>query len=169
MSRNHTITQVIADKLSDEELANLLPAQVVDIAQFIGFAKALLLIKGMGGVDFAVPRGLTANRSEREQRLVDAIGIEATKKFMQVFGGARLYIPRCEHLLREVRNRKFCECIDSAVDGGMTQTKAVQKFAYEFGMTERNGYKVLKRHRSGVKVRSHGSDDSQLGLFDDQF
>lgn len=168
MSRNHTITQVIADKLSDDELAELLPSQVVDIAQFIGFAKALMLVKGMGGVDFAVPRGLTKNRSEREQRLVDAIGVEAAKNFMAVFGGARLYIPRCEQLLRQVRNRKFCECIDSAVDSGMTQTKAVQKFAYEFGMTERNGYKVLKRHRKGVQIRDfNGSDERQLGLFDD--
>lgn len=167
MSRNHTITQVIADKLSDEELSSLLPTQVVDIAQFIGYPKALLLIKGMGGVDFAVPRGLTKNRSEREQRLVDAIDVEATKQFMAVFGGARLYIPRCEHLLREVRNRKFCECIDAAVDGGMTQTKAVQKFAYEFGMTERNGYKVLKRHRKGQSIREFNrSDDRQMSLFD---
>ena len=168
MNKNHTTTQVISDKLSDDELAALLPSQVVDIAQFIGYPKALLLIKGMGGVDFAVPRGLTKNRSEREQRLVDAIGVEAAKRFMTIFGGARLYIPRCEQLLRELRNRKFCECIDSAVDGGMTQTKAVQKFAYEFGMTERNGYKVLKRYRAGLRYRNFNElDDKQLGLFED--
>ena len=93
MNKNHTITQVISDKLSDDELAALLPPQVVDIAQFIGYSKALLLVKGMGGVDFAVPRGLTKNRSEREQRLIDAIGVESAKKFMAVFGGERLYVP----------------------------------------------------------------------------
>ena len=50
----------------------------------------------------------------------------------------------------------------------MTQTKAVQKFAYEFGMTERNGYKVLKRHRIGLIVRNFNqSDDRQLSMFDD--
>lgn len=168
MNKNHTITQVISDKLTDDELAALLPPQVVDIAQFIGYSKALLLVKGMGGVDFAVPRGLTKNRSEREQRLIDAIGVESAKQFMAVFGGERLYVPRCEQLLRELRNRKFCECIDSAVDGGMTQTKAVQKFAYEFGMTERNGYKVLKHHGIGLIVRNFNqSDDRQLSMFDD--
>lgn len=167
MSKNHTITQVIADKLSDNELAELLPPQVVDFAQFIGYDKALLLVKSMGGVELAVPRGLKKHHSEKEQRLIDVIGIEASKNFMKVFGGARIYIPRCEALLRELRNRKFIECIELATQDGMTQTYAVQKFAYEFGFSERYGNKLLKRYREGKNSLNYAVDDSQMDLFGD--
>lgn len=166
MAKNYSITHVISRKLTDEELASLLPSVVVDIAKIIGFEKALLLVKGMGGVDFAVPCGLSRNGSEREQRLVDAIGIEAAKKFMRIFGGERLYIPQCEQLLRAERNRRFCECIDAAIDTGMTQTNAVQKLAYEFGLSERYSYEILKQYRTYQANRV--VDERQLDLFDNQ-
>ena len=67
-------------------------------------------------------------------------------RFMGVFGGDRLYIPRCDDALRVVRNRNFCKVIDDAMHAGQGKKDAVQSYAYEFGLGERNAYKVLKKY-----------------------
>lgn len=65
-------------------------------------------------------------------------------------------------LLRQARNRKFCELIAQAVATGMSQTQAVQGLAYEFGFSERHAYDVLKQADTLSKPEDQ---TNQLSLF----
>ena len=130
--------------LSNEEMVDLFPPIFIEMVECIGLDNALLVVNSFGGTDFAMPRGLI--ESKRGQKLIDCLGHDVAMRFMGAFGSDRLYIPRCDDALREVRNRKFCKVIDDAIRAGHSKTNAVQSYAYEFGFSERNAYKVLKKY-----------------------
>lgn len=161
MAKNYTINQVILQQFSEKELTALLPDVVALFCQLIGVEKTLLLVDKLGGVDFYMPNGLQTG-SYREQRLIDTVGEVSANVLIHYFSGERLYIPRCEKLLRQARNRKFCELIAQAVATGMSQTQAVQGLAYEFGFSERHAYDVLKQADTLSKPEDQ---TNQLSLF----
>lgn len=131
--------------LSNEEMVDLFPPIFIEMVECIGLDNTLLVVNSFGGLDFPMPRGF--NDCKRGQKLIDCLGHDVAMRFMGVFGGGRLYIPRCDDALREVRNRKFCKVIDDAIRAGHSKTNAVQSYAYEFGLGERNAYKILKRYK----------------------
>ena len=130
--------------LSNEEMVDLFPPIFIEMVDCIGLDNALAVVNQFGGTDFAMPRGLS--ESKRGQKFIDCLGHDVAMRFMGVFGGGRLYIPRCDDALREVRNPKFCKVIDDAIRAGHSKTNAVQSYAYEFGLGERNAYKVLNKY-----------------------
>lgn len=130
--------------LSNEEMVDLFPPIFIEIVECIGLDNTLLVVNSFGGLDFPLPRGF--NDCKRGQKLIDCLGHDVAMRFMGVFGGERLYIPRCDDALRVVRNRNFCKVIDDAMHAGQGKKDAVQSYAYEFGFSERNAYKVLKKY-----------------------
>lgn len=164
MSKNYLIDQAIFGGQTKDKLEAMLPALVKDIAQFIGYEKTFLLVQKMGGVYYPVPRGELITdgiKSEREQRLIDLIGEKSAQEFMRIYGGAKLYIPRCEAVLRELRNQKFCDVVLATVGDNCSLTQAVEKYAYEFGMSDRWAWTLLrKRH-----ILPNVVDERQMDLF----
>lgn len=162
MAKNYTINQVILQQFSEDELMAMLPDVVVQFVRLIGLKQTLLLVEKLGGVDFYMPNG-SQTGSYREQRLIDTVGEQASHALLRYFAGERLYIPRCDKLLRQARNRKFCDYVGQAVQAGMTKTQAVQGFAYEFGFSERYAYEVLKN--AGMLNDKPEQQTNQLSLF----
>jgi hypothetical protein len=120
-----------------------LPDVALEIADLIGYDKALLLFESLGGRDFPVPVG---NRpSDNKAMLVTAIGDKAANTFMAHYGGERLYIPRCKNALTKIRDYKFCDDIATAIANGKTKTSAIQIIALKHGISERWGYKLLSK------------------------
>lgn len=132
-----------------DELKQLLPEVVLDIADVIGMVATKSLIATLGGLDFAIPRGV--ENSKREQLIVQAVGRDAADKLMAAYGGARLYIPRCDDAFRALRNRQFREAVLAAVNRGMSQKEAIQYHAPRFGFSERLAYKILGQKLSDSK------------------
>ncbi|MDO5770388.1 MAG: Mor transcription activator family protein [Psychrobacter sp.] len=151
------------DKLVDEMTPEQLPDVITDIAALIGYSNALLIVQNLGGVDFNIPKGGNEN-SRRAQTLVDIVGQEAADKIMKAFGGAKLYIPRCQAALIFVRNKEFRTAIEMAVASGMSQTAALEQYAPQFGFSERWAYVVLSRRDVSF---DDVSSDGQMSLFTD--
>lgn len=120
-----------------------LPQVVLDISDLIGYDKALLLTEKLGGRDFAVPLG--DKTSDNLTTLMAAIGDKAANEFISVYGGERLYIPRCKSALTKIRDHQFCDDIASAVANGKMKTTAIQQLAMKYGFSERWGYHLLSK------------------------
>ena len=141
-------------ELSAEQLYWLLPDSVHEIAAVIGWEHTLQLVVTLGGVELAIPTG--EQDSDRKQLLIDAIGKQATTTLMRYYGGAKLYIPRCQKFLRTQRNARFRAAVDMAMMDGTSQTLAIQQLAPQFGISQRWGHHILMQ-----------STDKQMSLFDD--
>ena len=142
------------DDLVNEMTLEQLPDVITDIAVVIGYDKTVKLVQRLGGIDFAMPTG--SQDSSRAKILVDTIGSAATEQLMKRFGGARLYIPRCHAACLWLRNQEFVTAIEMAVARGSTQTAAIQKYAPQYGFTERWAYQILSNAKK---------DDNQPDLF----
>lgn len=158
--KNYTINQVVLQQFNDDELLALLPEVIVQCVHLIGVEQALLLVDKFGGTELYMP---TLTQSYHEQRLIDTIGETSASKLVKFFAGERVYIPRCDKLLRQARNRKFLDCVAQATDNNMSQTRAIKVFAYEFGFSERYAYEVLKN--AGMLNEKPEQQTNQLSLF----
>lgn len=141
-----------------EGLENFLPAVMIEIAQLIGYDQAYLLVKAIGGTDFAIPRG--CEDSMRARQLIAAIGQEDARILMEIYGGSRLYIPRCHLALTELRNQAFFAAIEQDMALGSSQSAAIQAQAPRFGFSERWAYQLLNKKR---QVRAQQSFLLSLG------
>ena len=122
------------------------PESILEIADVIGYEKTLLLVDRLGGLDFSVPVG--SKESYNKQMLINAIGEDSALTFMKYYGGARVYIPRCQTALISMRNKKFYSDIKTAVEKGESKSFAVQSLSHEYGFSERWGYKLLSKFRA---------------------
>ncbi|GAB6039011.1 hypothetical protein JCM15519_35700 [Fundidesulfovibrio butyratiphilus] len=110
-----------------------------EIIQHIGQKAALQLVRHFAGVTIAVPQGKKAWPDEIES----VIGREATEKFVQVFCGNDLYIPKRHKTYLLHRNIAICleyeeELLKSSA------SKAVNTLARRHGFSDRNIWSILK-------------------------
>jgi Mor family transcriptional regulator len=85
--------------------------------------------------------------------LVELIGTAATTKLIAVYGGEKIWIPRCAQALRDIRDRR----IIAAYDGG----QSASRLAREHSLTDRQIYTILKRC-PGQPVGGMGSGQGAL-------
>lgn len=134
-----------------DAVRELLPEFVLECAELIGMDATKRLIKHLGGLDFRMPKG--KQDSGREKLLVHAVGQAAATTLMAVYGGDRVYVPRCDDAFRKLRNMQFVAAIDASVSAGMTQTAAIQQHAPLFGFSERLAYTLLRQHLNEQTVQ----------------
>ena len=144
------------DALANELSPDLLPDIVVDISQMIGYGAALKLVQALGGIDFAMPKGELDSHALKQ--LVSAVGVDAARTLMKVYGGAYLYIPRCHAALTQLRNQEFRKKVVAMVASGSTQTAAMHFYMQQYGFSERWAYVVMREETKRA--------DTQMSLFD---
>lgn len=138
-------TPLDIDALVNELQPELLPEVVVTISDVIGYRATLQLITQLGGIEFVVPRLECApNRSRRyRDMVVDVIGDELANRLFDLFGGERLYLPRCHAAFIKLRNIEFAKQVAQAVARGELQAAVIQRLAPQYGFTERWAFTVL--------------------------
>lgn len=139
--------------LYDEaEFRGLLPQAVLELVDVIGYEASIKLVQTFGGLDVHVPVGRL--ESGNLARLNETIGELAAEALMAVYGGARLYVPKCDAALIALRNQRFCQAVEEAVSLGESKKAAIQALAVEFGITERWGYDILARAKAATAQQS---------------
>ncbi|WP_337062472.1 Mor transcription activator family protein, partial [Serratia fonticola] len=93
----------------------------------------------------------------RLNMLKDAIGEDKASIISHYFGGAPLYIPRCDKAFKEWRNWQFLVEIDRMKASGISTVEAIETCCSDFGLTDRKAWDVLKRLRSERNGRQQGS------------
>lgn len=118
-----------------------LPQSIKDIADLLGLAAALALVKRYGGTYLKVPVGLKDGKVKGD--LIALLGEEKALVFIRHYAGERVAIARCESSLRNARAIAIIAKYDSGVSAA--------KLAIEYGMTERNVRNILKRIPEGME------------------
>ncbi|MGF6148929.1 Mor transcription activator family [Kingella potus] len=138
-------------------LRHLLPASVAQMAQVAGWDAVLRLVSRFGGANFPVGKNSTAAGRRLHERLAEEIGEEAALRLGRAYGAQRyLWLPKCDAVLRELRDRAIRRGFDRMTGEGMGAHEAAALLALEHNLTQRRVWDVLKK-----------TDNTQLPLFGD--
>lgn len=133
-----------------QQVTELLPPAVIQIADLIGFPATEQLLKAFGGTTFPVGKGLRALGANRAALLRDTIGDHNTQLLIKNFGGEALYLPRCDRALRELRNRRFLAEFDDVRQGGTSSLMAMTFLCPKYGFSDRFGWQLLSQKKNGL-------------------
>lgn len=127
-----------------EELRELLPPVLIEIADVIGLRAALALVEHWGGTRLCVPHQLGP-----DSELAAALGEMAARKLVEVYRGEIVQVPRAAAAMRRALYLEMAREYDSG--------KTAAQLARKHGVTERWIFYVLQRMRK--------TDDPQPDLF----
>ena len=131
-----------------EQVTELLPSAVIQIADLIGFPATEQLLSAFGGTTFPIGKGLRAMGASRAALLRDTIGDDKTQLLIKNFGGEVLYLPRCDRALRELRNRRFLAEFAEAREQGSSSLMAMTFLCPKYGFSDRFGWQLLAAQKT---------------------
>lgn len=140
-----------------EDVQGLLPDSVLVIAGLIGYESTGKLIERLGGRSFPIGKAMSSRGERRLNLLQQVIGEDKAGLICRHFGGATLYIPRCDKAFREWRNWRFVDEIERLKSQGVSTVEAIETCCSYFGLTDRKAWEVLKRNREERSGRQQGS------------
>ncbi|MGQ6282616.1 hypothetical protein HP475_16925 [Serratia marcescens] len=127
-----------------EQVQELLPESVQQIASLIGFPATSKLIRQFGGVQFRIGKGLRSSGQRRIALLQETLTPEQVALLMQHFSGEDLYIPRCQDAWREWRNRCFLAEIEQLKAEGESLTMALTLLCPKYGIAATRAWELLR-------------------------
>lgn len=127
-----------------EQVQELLPESVQQIASLIGFPATSKLIRQFGGVQFRIGKGLRSAGQRRIALLQETLTPEQVALLMQHFSGEDLYIPRCQNAWREWRNRCFLAEIGQLKAEGESLTMALTLLCPKYGIAATRAWELLR-------------------------
>ncbi len=131
----------------NEELLSNLPDVAKEIISQIGVNAAMKLFKNFGGATFPIGKGIRYLGGTHAMALRTILTEDEIKRLQCYFSGEILYLPRCDRLLREVRNRKFLREFAEMRSSGATTAQCMSVLPPKFGFSDRYGFQLLKNER----------------------
>jgi len=135
-----------------EDVRELLPAVVLELADLIGYRHTLTLIERLGGVTFPVGKNIRHSGNRRADVLADTLPDSAVAHVVARFGGESLYIPRCAAALRELRNRRFLVEYHALRGRGESGRFALMLLCPRFGFSDRYAQRLIARNDSNDQL-----------------
>lgn len=133
-----------------EQVAELLPESVQQIAELIGYPATVRLLEAFGGTTFPVSKGLRALGATRTALLRQAVGEDNAALLAKNFGGEVLYLPRCDRALRELRNRRFLEEFDALRCQGTSSLMVMTELCPKYGFSDRFAWGLLAEQKNAT-------------------
>ncbi|EJZ8834782.1 TPA: hypothetical protein N3Y92_002967 [Klebsiella pneumoniae] len=121
-----------------------LPDVAVEVVSQIGINSAMKLFKAFGGTTFPIGKGLRSFGATRARLLQSILNDEEIKKLSFYFSGTPVYIPRCNNVLREIRNREFLNELTIMRLNGTSTLIAMTLLCPKYGFSDRTGWRLLK-------------------------
>lgn len=128
-----------------EQLQELLPQQVLEIARVVGMPAALRLVDELGGTTWEFAQGANRNGQIRVAALGDIMGEEAAQLLTSHLGGEKIYIPQCSAALRRLRDLEMHRQFEQAVREGVTANTVVAELARAYKLSDRRVWVILKQ------------------------
>ena len=138
------------------DLLHLLPSSFAGIVAIVGVDAAFLLVKHLGGTSFKIGANKRKGGKVLHFALAEWVGeVNATRIETALKGQRELYIPKCEALLREMRNRQIRHDFD-----GLTLQKIPMKaLARQYQLSERMVWGIVNSPPAAPQSAT------QMGLF----
>lgn len=127
-----------------DDVTDLLPESIQEIAHLIGYPAALTLVNAFGGTTLAVAMAVTDKGMANFQYLAEIIGQREAEILTRHYGGDVLYIPRCYTALQELRDRELCRRFDE-MNAEHSANWTVQQLALHYKLADRTVWRILKR------------------------
>lgn len=144
-------------------VAHLLPESVMAVVTLIGAEPTLALLRAYGGTTFPVSRNITRAGKATHAALAEVVGEKAADRLCEAFGSQqRLWLPKCENAVRELRHRKIRRQFDElTTKDRMSASWAVQNLATAHRLTDRTIWDILKKTDNDAAL----PETPQAGLF----
>lgn len=128
-------------------VAHLLPGSVLEMVTLIGAEPTLALLRAYGGTTFPVSKNVRKLGRATHAALAEVVGERAADKLCEQFGDReKLWLPKCERAVRELRDRKIRRQFDELTGkDGMTAFWVVQNLAASHRLTDRTVWDILNR------------------------
>lgn len=143
----------VLNSTSDPEILNKLPEVAVEIVSLIGIHSAMKLFKSFGGTTFPIGKGIRYLGGSHANALRTILTEDEIKKMVWYFSGSTIYLPRCDRLLREVRNREFINEFTIMRKAGSSAIKCMSVLPPKYGFTDRYGWQLLKKERESEAAK----------------
>jgi hypothetical protein len=124
-----------------EQVKELLPDIVLQIAGLVGYPVAADLVRILGGTSFRFSSPLI------EAMLTDDIGPARAATLKAHFGEESLYLPRCDRALRELRNRSFVDEFCKLCRDGISSPRAIRMLCPKYGFSDRYAWGLLSQQK----------------------
>ncbi|UOO93599.1 Mor transcription activator family protein [Vitreoscilla stercoraria] len=127
-------------------LSHLLPDSAKELILIIGWEHTHKLIEHYPGTHFPLGKNITKAGKMLHAALSEVIGEANTQKVEIAFAAQRkLWIPKCDKILLELRNRKIRQEFDELTrNNHMTAELAVRNLALSHKLVERTIWRIMK-------------------------
>ncbi|MDA8483612.1 hypothetical protein NNO07_11060 [Pseudomonas resinovorans] len=142
-----------------EQVKELLPRQILEIADIVGLPTAMRLVDELGGTSWEFAQGASRIGMIKVAALGDILGEEAAELLTSRLGGDKIYIPQCSAALRRLRDLEIHRQFEQAVRKGTSANAAVAELARLNKLSDRRIWLILKRPM-------HSATSDSPGLFD---
>lgn len=126
--------------VSLHKLSQYLPPSVFQLLEVLGSASRLQkLLKAYGGASIRVPTVWAA----ADNPLRTVLGKRGLKKFMDMYGGTDLYIPRCANFVRRLRDEAILRDYARLTKRGSSMRQAVVYLSARYDLSDRQVRTIL--------------------------
>lgn len=138
-----------------DQVKELLPRQLVEIAEAIGLPATQRLVEELGGTTWTVAKGVRRLGIIRHEALKDIVGEQAAAIMIERWANIPLYIPKCEAAVRRLRDLEINRQFEQGVREGVSANTLVAELARANKLSDRRIWEILKQPL-----------DTSRGLFD---
>lgn len=145
------------------QLRHLLPPAFEQLVRLVGEEVAFVLVRKYSGTYMPIGKNQFKAGKVLHAMLVEAVGEEIALKIEAAYATQRkIYIPKCEHAVLELRNRFIRRQFDElTANGHMTAMTAVNNLVAEHQLTDRRIWAILKE----TDKLPENSHHQQISLF----
>ena len=127
-----------------EQVKELLPRQILEIADIVGLPTAMRLVDELGGTSWEFAQGANRNGIIKVAALGDILGEEAAELLTSHLGGEKIYIPQCSAALRRLRDLRIHAQFEQAIREGDSANSTVAAISRTFRLSDRRVWEILK-------------------------
>lgn len=138
-----------------------LPDSAQRLVALIGLPATVVLVEKHGGKELTLYA-----RGDSVKRLGEVIGQQAAERLHDYFGSEPFGVPRCTAALKALRNTKIHAAYDQMTGpAGLSGRTAIHAIVDQFGLTERQIWRILKMSSAPRQARQKPVDPRQVLLF----
>lgn len=127
-----------------EDIAHLLPESFIALMTVAGVEAAFTLLHHYAGMHIPIGKNQTKAGKVLHAALTEVLEESIVNKIETAYANQRkLWIPKCDDALRELRNRYIRQQFDELTKT-MSATLAVSNLVYQHKMTDRHIWRILK-------------------------
>lgn len=128
------------------QVKDLLPRNVRDMASRIGLPSTLIVVERLGGTTWRIAEGRNPEGEAKRAALADLVGSDIEEQLHREYAGEEIYLARCHAALLRWRNLEIHARFERGVREGRSARDLVAELARDFRLSDRWIWQVLNTY-----------------------